>query len=114
MFGGRPDAAFALGTTRTTVDRWLTARGLAGYRAGEVMAFTRNDYVEVLDLRGRAAFALLTGRGNGRVVQEPGPDMMWNTRYGMMRTALGAGSSWWRRWCAAARPGEGAPPVGRG
>ena len=61
----------------------------------EIMEFTDNFYVEVeengADVR---TFELLIDRYTGVVYPEPGPNMMWNTKYGHM----GGMMSGWRSW----------------
>ncbi|MEW6583647.1 MAG: hypothetical protein AB1416_12905 [Actinomycetota bacterium] len=56
-------------------------------RAGEVMRFDNHYYVELVDGDGRNATEVLVDPDTGSVVLEPGPAMMWNTRYGMMGDA---------------------------
>jgi hypothetical protein len=56
---------------------------LGGLRAGEVMQFSRNFYVELETSDGRGATEVLVWPGDGAVSVEYGPAMMWNTRYGM-------------------------------
>ena len=55
-----------------------------GLRVGEVMRFDNHYYAELTDQDGRAATEVLVDPDNGTVMLEPGPAMMWNTRYGMM------------------------------
>jgi hypothetical protein len=51
----------------------------------EVMAFQYNFYALVKEKStGRGAFELLVDRMTGAVFPEHGPNMMWNTKYGMM------------------------------
>lgn len=90
---GTQSSPGSLGDVRDWVERWLDSRGFEGFRVGEVMAFTNNDYVLVRDANGKPAFELLTGRGQAWLLEEP-VGMMWNTRYGMMRgwTGGSAGS----------------------
>lgn len=53
----------------------------------EVMEFQHNFYAAVKEKdTGVGAFELLLWRGNGMITPEPGPNMMWNLKYGMMRT----------------------------
>jgi hypothetical protein len=56
----------------------------------EVMEFSENFYVEVEEKStGIHAFELLVDRYTGAVYPEPGPNMMWNTRYGHMGGMMG-------------------------
>jgi hypothetical protein len=64
----------------TFADRW-------GLHAGEVMQFDNNFYAELLDPAGNRATEVLVDPASGAVGLEPGPAMMWNTDYGMMRPA---------------------------
>jgi len=51
----------------------------------EVMEFTNNFYFIVKEKStGNGAFELLVDRYTGYVHPEPGPNMMWNTKYGHM------------------------------
>jgi hypothetical protein len=54
-----------------------------GLEVEEIMEFTNNYYVIVKEgATANAAFELLVDRYTGRVGPEPGPNMMWNTKYG--------------------------------
>jgi len=59
----------------------------------EVMEFSENFYAEVEEKStGVHAFELLIDRYSGAVYPEPGPNMMWNTKYGHMGRMMGG---WW-------------------
>lgn len=66
---------------------------------GEVMEFAANYYAQAMERdTGIHAFELLIDRHTGAVFPEPGPNMVWNTRYGHMggmmgRRAFGQGDS---------------------
>jgi len=93
--------------------RAATAAKPAGLHPGEVMWFDNGFYVELKDSSGRPATEIIVDPRNGAVSTEPGPAMMWNTRFGMMRTggrstgtvdatkARGIATS----WLASNRPG---------
>jgi hypothetical protein len=54
-------------------------------KLAEVMEFDNNFYAVVTEKStGNGAFELLVNRYTGYVHPEPGPNMMWNTRYGHM------------------------------
>jgi hypothetical protein len=53
-------------------------------RVGEVMQFDNHFYAELADADGDLATEVLVDPRGGAVAIEPGPAMMWNTRYGMM------------------------------
>jgi hypothetical protein len=60
-----------------------------GLRPGEVIWFDNGFYVELKDTTGDSATEVIVDPATGTVSTEPGPAMMWNTRYGMHRTATG-------------------------
>jgi hypothetical protein len=70
-----------LDAARQAAQRYADGWGL---RAGEVMQFSRNFYVELLDSSGKRAAEVLVDPATGAVGLEYGPAMMWNTAYGMM------------------------------
>jgi hypothetical protein len=75
------------GTPITSVaaarDRAATAALGAGLHPGEVIWFDNGFYVELKDAGGASATEVIVDPGGGTVFTEPGPAMMWNTRYGM-------------------------------
>ncbi|MBL7124482.1 MAG: hypothetical protein ISS51_00070 [Dehalococcoidales bacterium] len=89
MMGGwggyNPDAEqITIDQAAESVERYLNAywQDLA---AVEVMEFTWNFYAEVEDeTTGIHAMELLIDKYTGQVYPEMGPNMMWNTKYGMM------------------------------
>lgn len=77
----------------------------------EVMEFSRNFYAEVEEEdTGIHAMELLVDKSSGRVYPEPGPNMMWNTKYGHMRGMMGMMGNYYRGGSPAAKmpvtPGE--------
>jgi len=70
--------------------QFLSAQG-SGLVAYHIMEFTNNFYVAVKEkATGQGAFELLIDRYTGALYPEPGPNMMWNTKYGH-GWAMGAG-----------------------
>ena len=58
----------------------------------EVMEFSNNFYVQVVEQStGIGAMELLVDRITGTVYPEPGPNMMWNTKYSPMGGGMGWG-----------------------
>jgi hypothetical protein len=50
----------------------------------DIMTFSENVYAQVVDAKtGAGYFEILFDRYSGTVQPEPGPNMMWNTQYGM-------------------------------
>ena len=83
--------------TPLTLDQAITAaqRYVAGYnnpdlQISEVMEFDNNFYASIAERStGIHAFEVLVDRFSGAVYPEPGPNMMWNTKYGMMGRSSG-------------------------
>jgi hypothetical protein len=65
----------------------------AGLHPGEVMWFDNGFYVELKDGTGKAATEVIVDPRTGAVSTEPGPAMMWNTRFGMHPGRQGANTS---------------------
>ncbi|MHB8648147.1 MAG: hypothetical protein ACYDAR_20390, partial [Thermomicrobiales bacterium] len=67
------------------VQTYLDRYGNADLAVDEVMAFQNNFYAIVTEKSsGTKAFEVLIDRNTGTVFPEYGPNMMWNTKYGMM------------------------------
>jgi hypothetical protein len=91
MMGGRyayrpaqPTQVHTLAAARTEAQLFATRLGL---RVDEVMQFQRNFYAKLVDSNGNGATEVLVDSSTGAVSIEYGPAMMWNTRYGMGRSA---------------------------
>lgn len=58
----------------------------------EVMEFDNHFYAEAIEVDTEIhAFEILIDPYSGAIHPEPGPNMMWNTKYGMMATSGGMG-----------------------
>ncbi len=69
-------------------EEYISALG-DDYALLEVMEFQNNFYAVVVERdTGMGAFELLLWKGSGRITSEPGPNMMWNLKYGMHPTYL--------------------------
>lgn len=81
------------GTAVTSIDaarrRASQAASAAGLHPGEIIWFDNGFYVELKDGAGQPATEVIVDPTTGAVTTEPGPAMMWNTRYGMMRGTYG-------------------------
>jgi hypothetical protein len=73
------DQAFQSATT------YLTSLNNPDLKIAEVMVFDNNAYVRVIEQStGIGAFELLVNPSTLAVTPEPGPNMMWNLKYGGM------------------------------
>jgi hypothetical protein len=91
---------YYIGTPTTATSLTITtAVGIAQQYVGslsnkdlavdEVEEYTQNFYVLVKEnSTGRGAFELLIDKYTGSIAPEMGPNMMWNTKYGMMSTGM--------------------------
>lgn len=69
----------------TAVNTYLATLNQDNLTLGEIMIFSNHAYAQVLDSEtGQGAFEVLVDPATGNVFPEPGPNMMWNTAYGMM------------------------------
>jgi len=91
----QPDGAdrLTLDQAVEAVEGYLVAYGDTDLAVAEVMEFTQNFYAEVEEQStGIHAFELLVDPYTGAIHPEPGPNMMWNAKYGHMRGRWGYGS----------------------
>ncbi len=82
------------------VQQYLKSYGNPDLTLAEVMEFENNFYAVIKESStGRGAFELLVNRYTGYVTPEPGPNMMWNTKYGHMAGFGGMMGmmGWWNR-----------------
>ena len=72
-------------TAETVATRYLERYRNNELEIAEIMEFANNFYVQAKEKdTGRYAVELLIDRRTGRVYPEPGPNMMWNTKYARM------------------------------
>lgn len=75
----------SLEEAQEAIERYVDRLGYTGLHVTEVMEFERNYYAIVAEEEtGIGAMELLVDKRNGAVGPEPGPNMMWNAKYGMM------------------------------
>ncbi len=99
--GGMMGALSGRGSGDIGIDHAVgVAQGVAasypggGLAADEVIEFSNGYYASIREKSTRTgAFEVLIDRATGRVTREPGPDMMWNTRYGRMTGGMMGGRS---------------------
>ncbi len=88
------------------VERYAAAWGNPDLVVHEVMEFDQNFYAIVEEeSTGIGAFEVLVDKWTGAVGPEPGPNMMWNARYGMMggRGMMGGGGMMGGYWTDGTR-----------
>ncbi|HEX2987028.1 MAG TPA: hypothetical protein VHS06_02530 [Chloroflexota bacterium] len=93
MMGGPVDPnATPIGMDRAAAaaQGYIAGFGNPNLQTGEVMEFAANYYVQVVEKdTGLHALELLVDKYSGAVFPEMGPNMVWNTKYGMMRGMMG-------------------------
>ena len=73
----------------TVANNYLASIGNADLAVKEVEEYTNNFYVQVKEKStGTGAFELIVNKYTGLAYPEMGPNMMWNTKYGMMRSGV--------------------------
>jgi hypothetical protein len=86
-----PGDGIAVSSIPAARARATTAAAPAGLHPGEVMWFDNGFYVELKDSTQKPATEVILDPRTGSVSTEPGPAMMWNTRFGMMSAGAGVG-----------------------
>jgi hypothetical protein len=76
--------AISIDQAQNAVQAVLDRQGNRDLAIDEVIEFQDNVYASIRESTGIGAYELLVNRSTGAVNPEPGPNMMWNTRYGMM------------------------------
>ncbi len=78
-------------TAATIAQNYVASIGNPDLTVKQVEEYQANFYVQVSEKStGNGAFELLINKYTGSIYPEMGPNMMWNTKYGMMRSgALG-------------------------
>ena len=80
----QPTQVHTLAAARADAQQFASRLGM---RVDEMMQFERNFYAKLVDSNGNGATEVLVDPSTGVVSIEYGPAMMWNTRYGMGRSA---------------------------
>lgn len=84
-FIGSPGKTISMDEAQRSVQSYLDHNGNSDLKIDELMEFQDNFYALIKEKStGVGAFELLVNKSNGVVSPEPGPNMMWNTKYGMM------------------------------
>lgn len=75
----------SISQAQQAVERYVAGYGGSSLKLDEVIEFQDNFYAIVKEkTTGTGAFEVLVNRLTGAVMPEPGPNMLWNTKYGMM------------------------------
>lgn len=78
----------------TIADQFIQNRSDLNFQISEMMEFQYNFYVVYAEIgTGIHAFEALIDPYTGDLYPEPGPSVMWNTKYGMMSGVLWGASS---------------------
>jgi hypothetical protein len=84
-FGAPTGSTISIDKAQQSVQSFLDRTGNSDLHIDELMEFDRNFYALIKEKStGIGAFELLVNKSTATVGFEPGPDMMWNTKYGMM------------------------------
>lgn len=82
--GSSAEKPISIDQARHSIQAVLDQQPGSGLVIDEVIEFQDNFYAAVQERStGRGAFEVLVNRSTGVVSPEPGPNMMWNTKYGM-------------------------------
>jgi hypothetical protein len=95
------------------VEKYLESWGNPDLKLVEVMEFSNNFYAEVEETdTGNHAFELLVNKYTGQIFPEPGPNMMWNLKYGHMGGGMmGMMGGPWREGSRRYKPQDPAEPM---
>lgn len=107
--GNSGGPAISMDRAQQSVQSFLDGTGNKDLRIDELMEFDQNFYALIKEQStGIGAFELLVNKRTAAVAFEPGPDMMWNTKYSMMgRGGMMGGGSFGVRTPAGAMPVSG-------
>lgn len=92
--GNQNGPAISIDQAQKDVQAYVAQLGNPDLAVSEVMEFQNNFYAIVKEKStGLGAYEVLINKWTGVVTPEPGPNMMWNTKYGVMGQ-----NSWMSRW----------------
>jgi hypothetical protein len=75
----------SIAEAETAVTNYLATLNNDNLSLGEIMIFDNHAYAQIIDATSETgAFEVLVDPVTQNVFPEPGPNMMWNTEYGMM------------------------------
>ena len=74
---------------KTIAQKYVTSISNPDLTVKQIEEYTNNFYVQINEKStGKGAFELLVDKTSGSIFPEMGPNMMWNTKYGMMRAGI--------------------------
>ncbi len=74
---------------KTIAQNYVNSIGNPDLKVKQVEEYANNFYIQVNESStGKGAFELLINKQTGSIYPEMGPNMMWNTKYGMMRSGI--------------------------
>ena len=86
LFAASSGPTISMDKAQQSAQLFLDGTGNKDLRIDELMEFDQNFYALIKEKSsGIGAFELLVNKSSGAVGFEPGPDAMWNAKYGMMR-----------------------------
>ncbi len=81
---GAVPESYSFSEVKEKTENYLEKNDLADLQIVEIMEFSRNFYMEIVEKdTGLGAVELLLDKKTGSIFPEYGPNMMWNTKYGM-------------------------------
>jgi hypothetical protein len=87
---GATTAPITIETAATIAQQYVTQLNNPDLAVREVEEYTQNFYIQVYEKStGTGAFELLIDKYTGSIYPEQGPNMMWNTKYGMHNSIMG-------------------------
>ena len=76
-------------TAKTIAENYVASTGNPDLKVKQIEEYQANFYIQVSEKStGNGAFELLINKYTGSIYPEMGPNMMWNTKYGMMRGGI--------------------------
>jgi hypothetical protein len=85
-------ATLNITTANTIAQNYVASIGNPDLTVKQVEEYSNNFYIQVAEKStGYGAFELLINKVTGSIYPEMGPNMMWNTKYGMMNSGILSG-----------------------
>ena len=82
-------APIDINTAATIAQNYVASLNNPDLTVDQLEEYSANFYVQVNEQStGNGAFELLINKYTGSIYPEPGPNMMWNTKYGMMSSGI--------------------------